>query len=167
MTSRDKAVEAEWRNLALQFDGHRIDALSMLRYAVRNIEEYATVRDILREPLQTIKAFLAAPPLSGEKVLAARIAASAAEGGEAVAWRDVIAERQRQISAEGWTPEHDDVHASHELRRAAACYMLGNGGNWPWDWRWWKPTTDRRNLVKAAALLIAEIERLDREGNRK
>lgn len=35
---------------------------------------------------------------------------------------------------------------------------------WPWDWRWWKPTTRRADLVKAAALAIAEIERLDRAG---
>src|SRR6476469_4661679 len=47
----DSGVADEWRDLALQFDGHRIEALSMLRYAVRHIKEYATVRDILREPL--------------------------------------------------------------------------------------------------------------------
>jgi hypothetical protein len=66
-----------WRDLALQFDNHRIDCLSMLRYAVRNIEEYATVRDILREPLYSLKAFLAKPPLGGEAVLANRIEALA------------------------------------------------------------------------------------------
>jgi hypothetical protein len=33
---------------------------------------------------------------------------------------------------------------------------------WPWDGKWWKPTTARRDLVKAAALIVAEIERLDR-----
>jgi hypothetical protein len=33
---------------------------------------------------------------------------------------------------------------------------------WPWDLKWWKPTTPRRDLVKAAALIVAEIERLDR-----
>lgn len=33
---------------------------------------------------------------------------------------------------------------------------------WPWDREWWKPKDRRRNLVRAAALLIAEIERLDR-----
>ncbi len=67
----------EWRELALQFDGHRIEALSMLRYAERHINEYATVRDILREQLATIRAFLAKPPLSGEEVLAQRLAALA------------------------------------------------------------------------------------------
>jgi hypothetical protein len=27
---------------------------------------------------------------------------------------------------------------------------------------WWKPTNRRRDLVKAGALILAEIERLDR-----
>ena len=36
---------------------------------------------------------------------------------------------------------------------------------WPISWSidWWKPKTKRRNLVKATALLIAEIERIDRQ----
>lgn len=34
--------------------------------------------------------------------------------------------------------------------------------NWPWHRVWWKPSTRRRNLVKAGALILAEIERLDR-----
>jgi len=33
---------------------------------------------------------------------------------------------------------------------------------WPWTDDWWKPTDRRRDLVKAAALIVAEIERLDR-----
>lgn len=38
---------------------------------------------------------------------------------------------------------------------------------WPWTgWatEWFKPKDDRYNLVRAAALLLAEIERLDRRG---
>lgn len=34
----------------------------------------------------------------------------------------IAAERQRQITEEGWTPEHDDGHDSGELAMAAACY---------------------------------------------
>ena len=61
------------------------------------------------------------------------------------------------------------------MARAAACYALAgssapNDGTaallvslaWPWDEQWWKPTTVRRDLVKACALALAEIERLDR-----
>ncbi|GAG33310.1 unnamed protein product, partial [marine sediment metagenome] len=33
---------------------------------------------------------------------------------------------------------------------------------WPWDPSWWKPTDERRNLEKAGALIVAELERLDR-----
>lgn len=91
------------------------------------------------------------------------------------AWLDVQAERRRQITAEGWTPEHDDAHSHGQMARAAACYALAgssapNDGTaallvslaWPWDEQWWKPTSTRRDLVKACALGLAEIERLDR-----
>lgn len=83
--------------------------------------------------------------------------------------RDVLAERQRQIEAEGWTPEHDDQHTDGSLAVAAACYAIADRDGraeappfWPWDLDWWKPSDDRRMLVKAGALILAEIERLDR-----
>ena len=88
--------------------------------------------------------------------------------------RDVLAERKRQITAEGWTPEHDDEHGDGSMCMAAVCYAEWahyghpNDGeglipiNWPWAPDWWKPGDHRRNLVKAGALILAEIERLDR-----
>jgi hypothetical protein len=99
---------------------------------------------------------------------------------------DVLAERQRQIAVEGWTPEHDDAHDRGELADAASCYARGTDritwqtpdpefprrkvmtGRilWPWAAQWWKPTDRRRNLVKAGALILAEIERLDRAEGR-
>ena len=84
---------------------------------------------------------------------------------------DVIAERQRQQSVEGWMPEHDDEHCNGELAMAAVCYINETGTvnrngdkpwGWPWDASWWKPNARRRNLVKAGALILAEIERIDR-----
>ncbi|MGV5279452.1 hypothetical protein ACV4WP_21200 [Pseudomonas aeruginosa] len=86
------------------------------------------------------------------------------------AWLDVQAERKRQVEVEGWTPEHDDEHNGGELADAAACYALSAAGwstyaareRWPWPLEWWKPSTARRDLVKACALALAEIERLDR-----
>ncbi len=96
---------------------------------------------------------------------------------------DIAAERQRQIEGEGWTVEHDDEHDDDSLAAAAACYanpfkiiLSGDGPRveeiddvdmplgWPesWDYNWWKPTDRRRDLVKAGALIVAEIERLDR-----
>lgn len=82
--------------------------------------------------------------------------------------RDVLEERRRQVSAEGWTPEHDDQHKTGELAKAATCYASVYplaASYWPWDLKWWKPSDRRRNLVKAAALILAEIERLDRKAS--
>lgn len=93
---------------------------------------------------------------------------------------DIWNERARQITHEGWTPEHDDEHSRGEMANAAAAYARRAGGLiadpdigpgpfrqdpppwWPWDAQWWKPKDPRRNLVKAGALIVAEIERLDR-----
>jgi len=91
----------------------------------------------------------------------------------------IAAERFRQIDAEGWTPEHDDEHASGVMARAGACYAMmpafrrtgaysinpNMAGMWPWDRTWWKPADDRRDLVRAGALIVAELDKQDR--NRK
>jgi len=92
------------------------------------------------------------------------------EGEQSAAARDVLAERRRQVEAEGWTPEHDDQHSNGEMARAASCYITNKERRhlptvplkWPWSDAWWKPDGYRRNLVKAGALILAEIERLDR-----
>jgi hypothetical protein len=82
---------------------------------------------------------------------------------------EIATERARQVEAEGWSPGHDDQHTEGELGAAAASYIQSAVGLvrgvpilWPWHTMWWKPTTPRRDLVKAAALIVAEIERLDR-----
>jgi hypothetical protein len=76
---------------------------------------------------------------------------------------DVIAERRRQIEVEGWTPEHDDTHERGEIAEAASAWA--STGQKPVVWSWaadkaGKPR--RRQLVIAGALILAEIERLDR-----
>lgn len=88
---------------------------------------------------------------------------------------DVAAERRRQIEVEGWTPEHDDEHKAGGMRVAAACYAIWGLPSriaselvsklWPWTgWsqQWFKPKDTRHNLIRAGALILAEIERLDR-----
>lgn len=76
-------------------------------------------------------------------------------------------ERLRQISQEGWTVEHDDKWTGGELSRAAASYagwvQAKKPPQWPWPLGWWKPKNKRQNLIRAAALIVAEIERLDRQ----
>lgn len=84
----------------------------------------------------------------------------------ATALDDVTAERQRQQQAEGWTPEHDDTHDRGEMATAARCYLAGDSTWWPWSLAWWKPKDRRRDLVRAGALAMAEIERLRRAKQR-
>lgn len=89
--------------------------------------------------------------------------------------QDIKAERQRQINMEGWTAAHDDRHDEGDLALAALCYVYASifdpgdfpDRYWPWDRKWWKPGDNRRNLVKAGALIIAEIQRMDREAGLK
>jgi len=79
-------------------------------------------------------------------------------------------ERRRQITEEGFNPKHDEQHGGGELAKAAAAYIAGALfgrafaiGFWPWDPAGFKPKDPRRDLVRAGALVIAAIERLDRE----
>jgi len=84
-------------------------------------------------------------------------------------------ERERQVAKEGFTEAHDDFHFNRELAQAAGCYALVAGGcdaentaarHWPVNWcsSGFKPEGgQKRNLVKAAALLQAELERVIRE----
>lgn len=98
---------------------------------------------------------------------------------------EIEQERERQMDKEGWTPEHDDTHTGGELAMAASLYakyttrdeyrkvgrryqeLKSAPAEWPWAPLWWKPKTRRRDLVRAAALIVAEIERLDREQARQ
>lgn len=82
---------------------------------------------------------------------------------------EILRERKREVEVEGFTHLHDDAHPPGTLATAAACYAFhafsDEGGvpfAWPWDAEWWKPKNPRRDLVRAAALIVAEIERMDR-----
>ena len=92
-----------------------------------------------------------------------------------------IAERFRQIEQEGWSTSHDDLHPVGELAAAGSCYAImptwrrradDDFGpeppmTWPWSESWWKPRDNRRDLVRACALIIAEGEKFDRNRKRK
>lgn len=107
-----------------------------------------------------------------------------------IAIDDILAERRRQIEIEGFDPATDDKYVNGELGRAGGIYALIAGSDatnyrnardgyslgdyleammtyyWPWSRKWFKVTTRRRDLVKAGACIVAEIERLDRLSSR-
>ncbi|HEK1311169.1 TPA: hypothetical protein SMQ86_006280 [Pseudomonas aeruginosa] len=94
------------------------------------------------------------------------------------AWLDVQAERRRQVEVEGYHGFRDNHYISYELSKAARAYIevswhALSGGlpckkpeSWPWmaGFKW---SDGRTMLVKAAALTLAEIERLDRAAHGK
>lgn len=88
-------------------------------------------------------------------------------------------ERERQVWSEGWTPAHDDEHTNGELAKAAVCYIehattvpyrdnyqayknTPPPPSWPWESNWWKPKQPQHDLIKAAALIAAEVDRTER-----
>jgi hypothetical protein len=98
---------------------------------------------------------------------------------------DIAAERKRQIDVEGWNTKHDDEHDDRSLAMAAALYasprddlvvieLNPDGVKWIDPWPWYeiygkrsawdkrKKHDQRRRLVVAGALILAEIERIDR-----
>lgn len=91
------------------------------------------------------------------------------------AWLDVQAERRRQVEVEGYHGFRDSHYINYELSKAARAYIevswhALSGGlsckkpeSWPWmtGFKW---ADGRTMLVKAGALILAEIERLDRAG---
>ncbi len=99
---------------------------------------------------------------------------------------DIADERRRQISEEEHPHDEDDELREGELAIAAAAYALSSvspsprsltindsslpaatpgelaASIWPFDYEEIRPRSSRHDLVRAAALLVAEIERLDR-----
>lgn len=85
-------------------------------------------------------------------------------------------ERVRQITVEGFGPDHDAEHFNGSLAGAAAVYAavareqaLGDEGPflpdpilWLWKVEWFKPRDQLSNLVRAGALIAAEIDRVQR-----
>lgn len=86
----------------------------------------------------------------------------------------ILAERERQVSVEGWTPAHDALLRNGEMAIAAIRYAAHHTRRevlkgtlariWPWP-GWWKPKDPVRDLVRAGALIAAEIDRLQQESH--
>lgn len=94
----------------------------------------------------------------------------------------IAIDRQRQYTAEGYIGPRDDEYVHGEIGCAAVAYLLAGlepaagapyldinetaRSWWPWHPEYFKPDpADRvRTLVKAGALIAAEIDRLNRIG---
>ena len=88
---------------------------------------------------------------------------------------EIAAERAKQI-ARGYDASHDDEHKDESIVQAAVCYAIPHSLRgtmfpsttfwqrvWPWALWHWDPKKPRREeLITAAALIVAEVERLDR-----
>ena len=84
-------------------------------------------------------------------------------------------ERRRQIQVEGYDSLHDRHHTPQVLARAAVGYALHEDPSklvsdaaanlWPWSKEFWKPKDQKRNLVRAGALIAAAIDRLTMADN--
>jgi hypothetical protein len=81
----------------------------------------------------------------------------------------IVEERGRQLVDEGYHPAGDDSYVDGQLASAAWCYLSAaidripeQPEEWPWDAQWWKPTFGIRDLVRAGALIAAELTRRKR-----
>ena len=146
--------------IARAIDAHRGASLEVMgRAAV----EFMSATELLIVPAARMQGLLAL-----ERAMAGPLGA-------------IAAERRRQVEGEGWTTAHDDAHNHGEMAAAAACYaFVASTGKanvsaprgcisivslmWPrsWVWHWWKPKDARRDLERAGALIVAELERRDR-----
>lgn len=94
------------------------------------------------------------------------------EGGSVL----IMVERCRQLDVEGYSAEKDDGYTHRELLGAAQAYIMAalvESGpkpytptyppkTWPWSDEHFKPDGAVRDLVKAGALIAAELDRLMR-----
>lgn len=169
-----------------------VDACLFLgQESARIIKGIQAERAALREELESIKASVDgydSPEHSAQvadelghqcNVLQQRLTVAERRAGElerlidSGAARDVLSERRRQIMEEHRLPSDDDDYTLGQLAWAASGYAAGStpshqaGGtlqptNWPLAPRWWKPGAPRQMLIKSGALILAEIERIDR-----
>ncbi|CAJ4666001.1 gp41 [Burkholderia pseudomallei] len=159
----DRELESRSPAMAAEAVAFEITEQAAAEWASRHdvdhvLKHFSTQRNAI-EDARTLHLLAAAP----------QPAQAGARVGLTDAARDVLDERHRQIYAEGWTPAHDDQHDECEMALAAIVYAESAVGyhpscpdTWPWSPKWFKPTTPRRDLVKAGALILAELERLDR-----
>lgn len=92
-------------------------------------------------------------------------------------YAEIDQRRQKQI-AKGYDAAHDDQHTKGEIALGAAAYCQSAAKPklyqkkpgaaftfptcWPWKSSEFNPKNPREDLLNAAAMIVAEIERIDR-----
>ena len=121
-------------------------------------------------PVSDAPAIDVAAPVPPAAVMRDHLAAlaQAREHPTNAALRLIANERRRQVEDERFTPDQDDEqNEDGEMAYAAAAYAAAAAGDpdaamfWPggWDPHMFKPTGETRDLVRAGALIVAELER--------
>ena len=128
------------------------------------------------------KAYEAAYPRQRESLYRTLVVGDAALPAQAVdlgtGIKAIASERERQLCIEGFSRDSDEQYREGELARAATAYVqlaamdlqVGSRKHiasqeppffWPWAQEWWKPVDARRDLVRAGALIAAQIDLID------
>jgi hypothetical protein len=155
-------LEATSRDLSTQFPGSYVrevvdqaaDLIKTLLAEVSALRELAYAPDGQEHRALYFKAVAVSPTPAWLPVESGAVLAEIAE------------ERRRQIDVHGWSPEHDDGHTAGEIANAAADFAQPGQRPITTSWAFVVKVIDKEprrvQLIKAAALIVAEIERLDR-----
>lgn len=168
-------TEAEWRRVVLELIESLADMMpvsGVFRARIMLAKQWAVEREPIPYPASYVGADVSATPEPAAPVPACDGILS-----------EILQERMRQVAA-GKTFAEDDALTEGQLASGAACYAIASLGRYMsifgskkvddivgmmWDFtrsfKWPDPATSgrqRATLVKAAAMLVAEIERRDR-----
>lgn len=155
-------VEQNWQHIANEWADAATNGVQWLRN--------------IRDGASTLADALACMESNVERIQQLKPPAQAVDLGPGI--KAIGAERERQLQAEGFTRDGDQQYRRGELAKAATAYVqlaamdLEAGGRnhiawhgpaavWPWAPEWWKPVDARRDLVRAGALIAAQIDLID------
>lgn len=142
----------------------------------RPVPDHLTLPEVLEhlvadvdDQMPNVRLSSPALALLRERLLDLETSANPARADTTAGAELVRAERVRQIEEEGYVPEEDLAYLPSTLAQAAGSYLLAATadhpedlpvpGSWPWAAETWRPSADQvRNLVKAAALIVAEVD---------
>lgn len=93
------------------------------------------------------------------------------------AFRALCQERLDQVERHGFSAAHDDMHRDSAIAQGALAYLLAGmapdcrlpdtlaetaANIWPWGAHTFRPGATEECFIKAAAMLLAEVDRIHR-----